>query len=763
MLGLNGWYGVAGAPFQRREYIEMGDGGEGPYGYLTFGTTWAYPISVGDTITDASGLSDVVVSIVDPYSHVIGRLSYDAAHIAAWDGSFPRLATITRTLRHRSVVDFVGDGSARDGGAPGTTDLTADTLSTVATMSGGDPMTLSGEDWDKSSVVFLQPTEDLDIYTAYPASNGVKTLVNDGAFAVRIRSLGTINENNIHTPLDANFYLYPGDTAVMVRDTIADVWRAQKGGTSHASLLDIGALLGSRMRFRMRADTYVSSSPPDVDSAENIANPGIADVSEAVAATRPHVSTVRGASVFDFSGSQSLSGYSGVSENILDAGDLPTVFVVAMFDGFGSVRGAFEMSTDGATVNNGIAVDHYSVAGALRCYFRADVGMIVPSSASFSDTSGLHVISSRLTADDAVLALDGVGGTPVVTANAGLNSDLPYIDIGQYAGDSLRIDGKIAEIIIARDVTADEVITINAALASYYGLTNPWAQRTFGDGYAGSVLGECLHGSTMLFVGTSGGIQSSADDGASWVARAPAGGFSSAIYDIASDGTTLCLVGASAEIQTSSDGGVTWVAHAADDYASFFYTVISHGGSFVAAGVTGVIQSSSDSGATWAEQTDVGSHSYYCGASNGTTAVFAGSSGNIVTATSDLSSWTARAAGGGFANDFLGGCAHGSTLVLVGALGAIQTSSDEGVTWVPRTADNAFTGSFYVAASNGTLIMIAGQSGEIQTSSDGGVTWVHGVAGESYTNFVTAGLIGSTTAAIAGVNVVQTAAVSALS
>lgn len=92
----------------------------------------------------------------------------------------------------------------------------------------------------------------------------------------------------------------------------------------------------------------------------------------------------------------------------------------------------------------------------------------------------------------------------------------------------------------------------------------------------------------------------------------------------------------------------------------------------------------------------------------------------------DLTTWTARTAGGGSTSTFYAG-AHGregewnEAYVITGGGGTIQLSVD-GVTWAVMTAAGGYTGVFSGAAATSAGYVIVGAAGEIQTSADG-FTW----------------------------------------
>lgn len=134
-----------------------------------------------------------------------------------------------------------------------------------------------------------------------------------------------------------------------------------------------------------------------------------------------------------------------------------------------------------------------------------------------------------------------------------------------------------------------------------------WTARTVGGGYSGTFTGGTVAGSgRVVLVGDQGGIQTS-DDGVTWTARTPAAGYSGSLLlkSVAYGGGVLVAVGGGsagtvAEIQTSADNGVTWVRRTSPTSLGF-QNLVYTGSRFVAlqwGSPAGNVLSSVD-GVTW--------------------------------------------------------------------------------------------------------------------------------------------------------------------
>ncbi len=162
-----------------------------------------------------------------------------------------------------------------------------------------------------------------------------------------------------------------------------------------------------------------------------------------------------------------------------------------------------------------------------------------------------------------------------------------------------------------------------------------------------------------------------------------------------------------------------------DDFnAVCFEQSIAFGsGLFVAVGEGGEIQTSPD-GVRWTARTaGSGFADRFLGITFGLGLFVAvgedGGDGEIQTSPDGIT-WTARSTGG-LTGDLNAVAASGSMLVAVGKDGEIQTSPD-GTTWTARTPAGAYSGDFLAVVYGNSQFVAVGETGEIQTSPDG-ITW----------------------------------------
>ncbi len=164
-----------------------------------------------------------------------------------------------------------------------------------------------------------------------------------------------------------------------------------------------------------------------------------------------------------------------------------------------------------------------------------------------------------------------------------------------------------------------------------------------------------------------------------------------------------------------------WIASQADTIYNGPVRGFANNGSgtIISVGSRGV-QRSTNSGVTWSQEFD---GDFFAAIWDGSQFILVGISGGIFTSPTGTT-WTARAAAGGFTETFKGIAYDGTGLLTtVGDSGEIQTSPD-GVAWTARTADASYTGDFNDVHFSESKWVIVGNAREIQTSSNA-TTWTH--------------------------------------
>lgn len=142
------------------------------------------------------------------------------------------------------------------------------------------------------------------------------------------------------------------------------------------------------------------------------------------------------------------------------------------------------------------------------------------------------------------------------------------------------------------------------------------------------------------------------------------------------------------------------------------------------------------------------------GGASGVRFITVGSAAEIRTST-DGNTWTKRAPGGGYADDFQGVCSYSAARwFAVGSTAAIQRSADNGVTWSADTPGGAYAGTFTAVASTNDghshYLTAVGTLGEIQINTNvlSAVAWTHYAAAGGYANTFYAVAFDSTTGTI---------------
>jgi photosystem II stability/assembly factor-like uncharacterized protein len=171
------------------------------------------------------------------------------------------------------------------------------------------------------------------------------------------------------------------------------------------------------------------------------------------------------------------------------------------------------------------------------------------------------------------------------------------------------------------------------------------------------------------------------------------------------------------------------------------YAATSQGFGWLALGAEGLQSSPIGISKSWVERTVVTSppRAGCLVNESALTYIIVGAAGGIETST-DLASWTARTADGGYTDTFYAAAsaayAAGKLAIVVGENGEIQTSDDDGATWTARTPaasyGDDFRGAAFGLAGVTPRMVIVGEGGEIQYSDDG-TTWTHADAAATYT------------------------------
>lgn len=357
MLGIRGWSETTGGTFVRRVWLEAGNGGEGPYGYSS-ANDWAWSIQVGDVVTDSSGLSDTIVSVVDAVSHVVGKLSYDAGHITAWDNGY---ATVTRALKSRQTVDIRGDARVATG-----------IQATSVTASGGSVASLSlsesdgrwtpGAEWDTATVVLATPTTSGHVVTyVLDACVGAKVVINTGSDPFTVDQVAGSHIHRIATPGGVPFSVRPGNACEFVRDTLADHWRSQPVGDP------VYAVPGLLKYHNAAVASSLTIGGGDVSQWDDLSGNGFNDTVRS-GANAP--SYAAGGVVFDSGNTEELIA-SGFNNNA-QIGSKEFVFAIewsGTSPRFGAGNGSPRLYLEEAAASyNGLSTLTYSSAGTVRVW-----------------------------------------------------------------------------------------------------------------------------------------------------------------------------------------------------------------------------------------------------------------------------------------------------------------------------------------------------------------------------------------------------------
>lgn len=254
--------------------------------------------------------------------------------------------------------------------------------------------------------------------------------------------------------------------------------------------------------------------------------------------------------------------------------------------------------------------------------------------------------------------------------------------------------------------------------------------------FVGIFRAAAFNGTVWCIVGHTGEIQTS-DDTNSFMQQTNAGSYAGTFADVASDDAGLLIaVGTGPEIQSSSNDGVTWVAETSAGATSRNAVAHDQSGLWLIGGTTGELETSPD-GSAWTSRSNDGA---YTGQINGVAHdgsalwVFVGASGEIQSS-ADAITWSAETAADSYSGSFQD-VTYSDTLGLwcavgTGATSEIQTSPD-GSAWTKQTTPAGVTASLGTVTWGDGLFLAAGGTGDLISSPDG-VTWTIESAGTSET------------------------------
>lgn len=223
----------------------------------------------------------------------------------------------------------------------------------------------------------------------------------------------------------------------------------------------------------------------------------------------------------------------------------------------------------------------------------------------------------------------------------------------------------------------------------------------------------------VYYVLGAGGTYLTSYDGSTWTVRACG---SSDLYDLAvnTGNTVFVAVGAGGKIYTSPDPIATspvWTERTSGS-SEDLTKVLYNASNWWVYGNNGAILKSAD-GTVWANMSIAASAFSSNGIIvNGTTKVYFGANGNIVSSTDGIT-YTQRVSG--TTVNLLSGCYGNSLFVICGQNGVVLTSPDA-VTWTLRTS-GASTQLNRVTYGN-SYFVIAGYDSTIIKSADG-ITWAN--------------------------------------
>lgn len=235
---------------------------------------------------------------------------------------------------------------------------------------------------------------------------------------------------------------------------------------------------------------------------------------------------------------------------------------------------------------------------------------------------------------------------------------------------------------------------------------------------------------TALAVGTGGGLETSADGGATWTGHVS--GPHQVLQGIAFGSPNVAVaVGNGGIILRSTDGGDSWTSVLSPSTTTTFDVAFASAQVAVAVGDGGTIWRSADAGATWSDVSIGGGRLFRAVHFTSATHGVAVSSGGIVYTDDAGLTWHAAATGGA---PMVQAVAFGSPLVGVAvgdgiapggfgfANGAIMRTTDGGLTWTAIASPLSVDLTSVVFFDANTVVAM-GLNGALR-STDGGQTWV---------------------------------------
>lgn len=331
---------------------------------------------------------------------------------------------------------------------------------------------------------------------------------------------------------------------------------------------------------------------------------------------------------------------------------------------------------------------------------------------------------------------------------------------------------------VGKNLLLKETIVVVGIFLAFAFIARPsyagWTDRNAAAG-AGTInikgTGVSSDGQTIIIVGDSGLIKTSADGGTTWTDRNAAAGVgitNLTAVDIGPSGQMIA-VGDSGIVITSTNGGAGWTnrsSAAGAGTGSLRAVSIGASGVILLVGDGGYIRTSTDGGATWVDRNSACGCAtlYMLGAAVSPTSgsnMLAVATDYMFTSTDGGASWTNRTGVAGVSPSDLYSAAIGpnGTTYISGGTGPtyLRTSTDNGASWTDRiSASGLSTQNVRAVAIGPGGVMYAGATaGFLKTSSDGGASWsdlssasgigasdVRDIAIDSSGNFIVVGTSG---------------------
>ena len=244
-----------------------------------------------------------------------------------------------------------------------------------------------------------------------------------------------------------------------------------------------------------------------------------------------------------------------------------------------------------------------------------------------------------------------------------------------------------------------------------------WSLRSTGGLY--DLRDVATNGTTVVAVGDSGSIITSADSGKTWSLRStPTRASLSGITYTSDLGFIVISNSGGGDTVLMSSSGATWTAPPTTGITTNLNGVTGNFLNLIAVGCNGSVFTSSN-GVSWTQRISGG----VCvqavervGATN-VEYVAVGESGAINTSAEGLL-WASRSSG---VTNWLRGIAGGCSRIVVVGDGGIIKSSTNGTSW--STADSVGTGLNAVTCTGDAFVAV-GKNGAVYTSHDAGATWI---------------------------------------